>query len=227
MSRTISVILFDLDQTLYHPSTGLLQASDAKINRYLAQELDLPLEEADTLRKRLWRQYGTTARGAEMEFGLSQPKMYEASIKDVNPAEYLEPDPALLAMLKALDAELYVMTNSIGHHADRVLEALGIADCFAGVFDICSFDWCAKPDTQAYECVLAAVKQPAEEIALIEDFAHNLPPAAALGIFTVYLGPGSADADLCIEHLLDLPKALRNAGVVLERKTDKAQKCGD
>jgi hypothetical protein len=66
--------------------------------------------------------------------------------------------------------------------------------------------------------VVEQLQRPAAEIALIDDFAHNLPAAAALGLLTIYLGESPAEADLCLRDLHDLPEALRRAHIILQRR---------
>ena len=217
MPRIITTILFDLDHTLYEPATGLLAAGDCMITDYLAHRLELPREEADELRARLWRQYGTSARGAEIEFGLAQPDFYYESLKDLDPSEHLCHDEPLAAMLEGLEAELHVVTNSASDYAHRVLKALGIDHCFKEVFGIEALQWCPKPEDTAYQCVLERLGRDPAEVAMVEDFPWNLVPAKALGMFTVFLGPEREEADLWLTKLLDLPEKLAEAGVELKR----------
>lgn len=217
MARLITTILFDLDHTLYTPDTGLLAAGDCMITEYLAHRLHLPPEEADALRQRLWRQYGTTARGAEIEFGLAQPDLYLESLRDLNPEEYLCPDQPLADMLSSLDADLYVVTNSASDYARRVLAALQVDECFRDVFGIEALKWCPKPEESAYQCVLDAIGAQPTDVAMVEDFPWNLVPAKALGMFTIFLGPERSKADLWLRQLLDLPEALAAAGIALQK----------
>ena len=217
MNRTLTAILFDLDQTLYAPETGLLQAGDCRITDYLARRLQMPPEQADAERRRLWRQYGTTARGAEIEYGIPQRELYIHSLEDLDPGEYLCRDEALERMLHGLPAELYVLTNSAASYAHRTLAALGIDHCFRRVFDIEALNWCPKPEHSAYRRVLDVLNRPAEEVAMVEDFPWNLVPAKELGMFTIFLGPEPAEADLWLTNLLELPAALARAQVGLAR----------
>lgn len=215
MKRRLTAILFDLDHTLYAPETGLLEAGDCRITDYLARRLNLSTAKADAERRRLWRQYGTTARGAEIEYQIPQAELYLQSLEGLDPADYLCRDEPLADMLASLPVDLYVVTNSALLYAQKALAALGIADCFRSVFDIAALNWCPKPEASAYQCVLEAIHRPATEVAMVEDFAWNLIPAQELGMFTIYLGPEAAPADLWLTNLLDLPEKLRQAGVCL------------
>lgn len=217
MARLITTILFDLDHTLYEPATGLLAAGDRRITDYLARQLGLPHAEADELRRRLWRQYGTTARGAEIEFGLAQAELYAESLGELDPGQYLRPDGPLARMLAALPADRYVVTNSSALYAQRVLAALGLSTCFREVFGIEALRFSPKPETRAYEVVLEAIGRDPREVAMVEDFPWNLVPAKKLGMLTILLGPEPAEADVWLRQLADLPQALAAAGVTLAR----------
>ncbi len=216
--RTLTAILFDLDHTLYQPACGLMEAGDRRITEFLARRLGLSWGEADALRERLWRQYGTTALGAERELGIPQAELYEHVQGGLEPESFLTPDPAVAAMLAGLEADLYVATNSLASYAQRVLAVLGLADHFVAVLDIAAMGWRPKPQPEAYLALVQAVGRPAGELALVDDFAHNLPPARELGLYTIFLGAGQAEADLCLRELTSLPQALRQADVALTRR---------
>jgi len=214
--RVLTALLFDLDQTLYAPETGLLPAGDRRITDYLTHRLGLPREQADAERRRLWREYGTTARGAEIEYGLPQRDLYLHSLEDLDPAEYLTRDEPLAHMLLGLNADRFVVTNSAANYAHRVLAALGIDHCFERVFDIEALGWQPKPEHAAYHCVLDALARPAAEVGMVEDFPWNLAPARELGMFTIYLGADAAEADVTLTDVLGLPEALVGAGITLQ-----------
>ncbi|MFW6437545.1 MAG: pyrimidine 5'-nucleotidase [Armatimonadota bacterium] len=207
--REIDVILFDLDNTLYHPGTGLVEAGDRTITRFIADRLQMPWEDADELRRRTWKQYGATARGLELEFGVPQRDFFAGSIERVAITDYLKPHPELRRMLKSLPQRLYVFTNAPSVYARRTLEALGIADLIVNIFDIETTGGRPKPECHCYEQVLEEIGMPAERVALLEDTEANLAPAADLGIITVKVGPPPPEGDhLYIKELLDLPDLL-------------------
>ncbi|MGI5818658.1 MAG: pyrimidine 5'-nucleotidase [Armatimonadota bacterium] len=209
--RRIDVILFDLDNTLYHPQCGLLEAGDRTITQFISDRLDLPHDEADRLRVRTWEEYGATARGLEVEFGVPQREFFAGSIERVPVADYLEPRQELREMLCALPQRLYVFTNAPSGYARRTLDALGIADLIEEIFDIETTGGQPKPECRCYDHVVAQVGAPPERIALLEDTEANLEPAAELGMVTIKVGPPPPEGDhIYLEDLLDLPKLLRS-----------------
>lgn len=205
----IDVILFDLDNTLYDPQSGLLEAGDRTITRFIADRLQIPWDEADELRVRTWTEYGATARGLEVEFGIPQREFFAGSIEQVPITEYVEPRPELREMLECLPQRLYVFTNAPSVYARRTLEALGITDLIEDVFDIEATGGRPKPECHCYDRVLVQVEAPAERVALLEDTEANLEPAAELGMVTIKVGPPPPEGEhLYIEDLLDLPELL-------------------
>jgi len=205
----VDAILFDLDNTLYEPACGLLAAGDRVITDFIARRLGLPWEEADRLRVRTWREYGATARGLEVEFGVPRREFFTGSIERVPVEDYVRPRPELAAMLARLPQRRFVFTNATATYAARVLAALGVADLFARVFDIEFGGGRPKPESGGYRRVLDAVAVPAHRLALIEDTEANLGPAAALGMVTIKLGgPAPAAPHLPLDDLLELPALL-------------------
>lgn len=206
----VDVILFDLDNTLYEPESGLLEAGNRLITRFIAQRLAIGLEEADRIRVRTWREYGATARGLEVEHGVPQSEFFAGSIEQLQVEKYLRRRPELVKMLRRLPQRLCVFTNAPGGYARRVLQTLGIADEMDKVMDISVADGRPKPDFECYDCVVEAVGASPERIALVEDTEANLEPAAEIGMFTIKLGPPPPDTmHLYLESLTDLPRLLR------------------
>ena len=54
--------LFDLDDTLFEASGGMLHKIHLLMNEYMCRELGMEWEEASALRRRYWSVYGATLR---------------------------------------------------------------------------------------------------------------------------------------------------------------------
>ena len=103
----LKIILFDLDNTLYPPSSGLLSShiflSDSPsippgIQVWLCDYLKLTWEEATVQRRVYLHRYGTTLGGLMAEHDVDA-RDYLTFVHDIPVGEYLEPSPALSAML--------------------------------------------------------------------------------------------------------------------------------
>jgi len=207
--ETIEVILFDLDNTLYPPQAGLIEAGDRLIAGFIADRLDLALEEADRLRVRLWLQYGATARGLQVEHGIPQREYFAGSIERVPIEEYIRPDPDLAALLRSLPHRRCVFTNSTERYAHRVLRGLGVDELFEGVYHIEFTGGCPKPEAESYRAVLDEIGVPPQRVALVDDTEANLGPAADLGMLTLKLhDPPEDPRHRYLEDLHDLPELL-------------------
>lgn len=179
-------ILFDLDETLYPPTTGLMPAIGDRMRVYLEQEYAMPPERAQDLQKRYWQEFGTTLRGLMLEREID-PQHYLNFVHDVDVTRYLKPNPQLRAQLQDIPYVKVIVTNADVPHAQRVLAQLGIADQFERIFDIVFFEYESKPARGAYERVLRALAARGDECILVEDTARNLDSARELGIQTILL----------------------------------------
>ncbi len=61
--RQAEAWVFDLDNTLYPPSTNLFAQIDERMRAFIAGFLELDLDEARRVQKTYFREYGTTLRG--------------------------------------------------------------------------------------------------------------------------------------------------------------------
>ena len=201
-------IFFDLDATLYPESNGLWPAIRIRIDQYMRERMNLPEAEIPKLREYYFRNYGTTLRGLQIHYGI-EARDYLNYVHDLPLHQYLQPDPALRAMLLSLPSDRWIFTNSDRAHAERVMAALGITDCFEGMVDVYNLEPHCKPRPEAYHLALeiAGVTNP-QKCALLDDSPRNLAPAKAMGLFTILIGQNGnhASADRSLANIHDLPE---------------------
>jgi pyrimidine 5'-nucleotidase len=206
----IDTILFDLDETLYDPSTEIWKLIRQRIELYLLEQMHFPAEQIPEIRARLFSTYGTTLRGLQMEHHIDA-EAYLDFVHDIPIEERIAPNPALGAMLRSLPQRKVIFTNANAGHAKRVLNALGIADCFDQIMDIFTVDPYCKPQLPAFEIALKSASiADAHRCAMLDDNQANLNAAHSFGIFTI-LANAETPAEGCdaaISSLLDLPKVL-------------------
>jgi putative hydrolase of the HAD superfamily len=191
----IKYLLFDLDETLYPFSTGLMQRINERMNEFMVRQLGVPEGEVTALRQSYWHTYGTTLRGLYVERHID-PQPFLNYVHDIPLGEYLRADEHLDALLSTLPQDKYIFTNAPADHARRVLRVLGIDRHFRGIFDINFIEYASKPAESAYRKVLSALAARGEECLMIDDSARNLAPARTLGIRTVLLnGRGSVGSN--------------------------------
>jgi putative hydrolase of the HAD superfamily len=214
MSPTPSpaILFFDLDDTLYSPQNGLWLAIRDRMRRYLIERMGFSPEEVDALRQEYFVTYGTTLRGLL----INHPERidadeYLAFVHDIPLQEFIQPNPSLRDLLLSLPQRRWIFTNSDDRHALRVLNVLGVRDCFEGIIDIRALGYTCKPVEDAYHRALALTgeKHPGRCI-MFDDSPRNLAPARALGFYTVLVGDDKPDPSAChsITSLQELPEAL-------------------
>ena len=209
----MDVLLFDLDNTLYPPERELFSLIDVRINRFMTEQVGIPADRVDGMRRDYWQAYGVTLQGLIRHHGVD-PEAYLHYVHDVDVSAQLFPDPELREMLAALPQRKAVFTNGSTCHAGRVLAALGIADQFECVYDIRVANYLPKPFPEPYHAVLAAIGVPAERCTMIEDSRDNLRTAKNLGMTTVLVGNGATPSFVDL-HLPDV-RALGTALSLVE-----------
>jgi putative hydrolase of the HAD superfamily len=190
--------LFDLDDTLYDASSGLWSAMQARMEQYIVDRLTISPDAAAALRLRYARQYGTTLNGLRAEYAIDSDE-YLAHVHNIDLSAFIQPNSELRGMLGRIRLRKAIFTNADLPHARRVLEALGIVDCFEVISDITARDYACKPDARAYHIMLAQLGASPSECVYVDDAPRNLSSARELGILTILvsaqpsLPPGGAD----------------------------------
>jgi len=201
--------LFDLDNTIYPPDSGLWEAIGERINLYMVRRLGLDPREAGARRESYLAAFGTTLNGLRREYGIDALDFLEF-VHDLPLEHYLRHDAELDAMLSRLPLAKAILTNADAPHARRVLARLGVARHFDRIIDIHALEFVNKPDRGAYLRALELLGARPEECIFLEDSPRNLLPARELGMHTVLVGgeaPGQG-IDHRIARLLDLEAVL-------------------
>jgi putative hydrolase of the HAD superfamily len=177
--------IFDLDNTLYPASCNLFAQIDIRMRQFIAQTLKVDLDQAYTLQKRYYRDYGTTLRGLMLAHGLP-PDEFLTFVHDID-YHALPPSPELARTLSDLPGRKLIFTNGTEKHAENVLARLGLSDHFDAIFDIRAAQYVPKPNAECYHRLTSRHAVDATRSAMFEDIARNLIPAAEVGMTTVWV----------------------------------------
>lgn len=207
-----NTFFFDLDETLYPSSAGLWMEIRARINIYLQERLGFSAEEIETVREKYFREYGTTLRGLQANHHVDMDD-YLAFVHDIPLEGYLQPNPALRAVLNSIQARKFIFTNADCAHADRVTRALGLDGAFDGCIDVHVIAPHCKPMPEAFSLALKAAGDPQpRNCVLLDDQGRITRAARAMGMYTVLVGkddPGF-EADAALLSLVELPSLVMN-----------------
>ncbi|QQO09115.1 HAD-IA family hydrolase [Breznakiella homolactica] len=166
----IKYILFDMDNTLYSPRFKVEDAVGERMNKFLADFLDIPIDEAVRLRQTHVPKYGTTMQWLVAEKGFTDiDGMYAAAYPD-GEADSLFPDPELRTFLTQLPVPYAILTNSPMEHVHRVLDRLAVRDLFSHIFDIRWAGLKGKPSAETFRRVLETVDAEPETTLFVDDY---------------------------------------------------------
>ncbi len=184
----ISTLFFDLDDTLYESGNGLWSAIRDRMSEYMAERLGLPRDEIPVLRRQYYETYGTTLRGLQKHYQVDADD-YLAYVHDIPLDVYLHPDLKLRELLLSLPQHRWIFTNADADHAGRVLQKIGVSDCFEGIIDVRALEFACKPEREAYLRAMAlANESDPRKCVLLDDSPVNLAGAHELGMITVLVG---------------------------------------
>ena len=190
--------VFDLDNTLYPPETGLFAQIEPRMTAYVARAAGVDIDEADHLRDLYWRQYGTTLAGLMAEHDVD-PGPYLDEVHEID-FSVLDPAPDLARAIAALPGRRIVYTNGCEPYARNVLAARGLNGVFDAVYGVEHAGFRPKPEQAAFEAVFALDDLPAERGAMFEDDTRNLAAPHAMGMRTVHVAPRLAHHDHIHHH---------------------------
>lgn len=114
-------------------------------------------------------------------------------------------DMVLIAFIRELKQryQTAVISNYADNLRPELTDQFAIADAFDEIIISCE-EGVTKPDPRIFHLALARLKRRPQEAVFIDDFAHNVEAAKAVGIAAIHFQPG-----------IDLPAALRQLGVSL------------
>ena len=188
---TDRVWLFDLDNTLHDAGAWVFAQMNDTMRRYVVDTLGVTPAEADALREKYWRRYGSTMLGLVRHH-------------DVSPAHFLHEThrfPGLeqrvtghrhdLAAIARLRGRRIVLTNAPRAYAMRVLGALGIAHLFEQVLSVEDMrmfgDWRPKPDRRMLRAIAVRLGVHPSRCVLVEDSLDNVLAARRVGMAPVWM----------------------------------------
>ena len=201
--------VIDLDNTLYAADSGVFARMDKRMTTFVASELGVTDEEANRLRVKYWKEYGTTLRGMMLHHGM-EPEVFLHDVHDINAHEILARDENLDVALGRLQVRKVIHTNGIREHAERILVTLDIAHHFEHIYDIRFNHYIPKPSLETLARLIEQEGFTPQRTLVVDDMEANLAVARELGCKTVWITHEKAGGawDYHIPHFHHLPDAL-------------------
>lgn len=222
---TVKNIIFDLDNTLYSPTSAMDAGISRRMMAAVVDFLGMDLDAATELRHKNVPYYSTTLEWLRSR-GLTDVEGYFAKVHPDNEADELAYDKDLRSFLQSIEQKKIVLTNAPREHADRVLEKLKIADLFSAVVDIRACGLLGKPYANSYKIALEKCGGTIDDTIFLDDQYKYTDGFEALGGTALLVGnkngahlnpesaaynkdvPPHPGRTIKIESVYDLPKIL-------------------
>jgi putative hydrolase of the HAD superfamily len=213
VSSTVTYLLFDLDETLYPSSSGMVKEISRRMTRYVSRFLNLDEDSAARIRRHLSQKHGTTLTGLMSEHNFKDPESYLEYAHPVDVERFLHKDPELVATLASIDLPKSILTNAPAEHARRILAYLEIEHFFQRIFDIRMSGFRGKPERGVYLRVLAELERQASEVLFIDNRLDYLLAFREIGGKVVWVADRSVQEKAAagvarIAHVKELPAFL-------------------
>jgi putative hydrolase of the HAD superfamily len=197
----IDTWIFDLDLTLYGPEANIMAQVRDRIALFVEKHFNIGSDEAHKIRHTYWKKYGTTLGGLMAEHKVD-PNGYLDFVHDVD-MDLLRPDEDLRHQIISLPGRKLIFTNADAPYAERVLAARGLDNLFEDIFDIHRMQHVPKPAAASYDSLCAQLDINPARALFVEDSAHNLAPAKALGMTTIWVNHGTEAVSSDTEEFVD------------------------
>ncbi len=195
----VTTWVFDLDNTLYPPDSGIWREIDQRISLFLIDLFGIDGFSARALHQHYYRRHGTTLRGlVEENIGEAVERFLEF-VHDID-RSMLTPDTTLVREIERLPGRKLIFTNGSRDHAIQTVRQLGLEGLFEDAFDIVAASLVPKPAEAAYDAFFQKYDADPRSAAMFEDIAKNLLPAKARGMTTVLVTARSDRTDHREDH---------------------------
>ena len=179
--------IFDLDDTLHNASAHIFPVMNRTMTQYIMDELDLDEPAAHELRKHYWRVYGATLKGLMRHHGVDAYHFLQETHRLMDLPNMVIQIKRLKHLLNSLPGRKCVFTNAPREYAIRVLQLMGIEDCFELIFSVESTKFHAKPSVRGFQILLKTLKAKPVDCVMLEDNLPALMTAKRLGMRTIWI----------------------------------------
>jgi putative hydrolase of the HAD superfamily len=181
------IYVFDLDDTLHNASAHIFPVMNQAMTQYIMEALDLSLFEAQKMRQHYWKVYGATLKGLMRHHGVDAYHFLQETHALMDLPNMVIQVKQLKNMLNSLSGRKCVFTNAPREYAIRVLELMGIADCFELIFSVESTKFHAKPSLRGFQMLLKTLRAKPSDCVMLEDNLPALMTAKRLGMQTIWV----------------------------------------
>jgi len=183
-----SVLIWDLDNTLYRITPELADMLDAAMAEALVYDLGVPLD-FETTKAKVKESYKIFRDGGEVfyrDYGIS-PKDLFRTYNYRNPVEEIKPYDSLVEKIIKLPLRQYVFTASNRYASEKILQKIGLYEFFKdNFFSVEDFGFYKKNESaDVYHKLCETICAKPKDCVFIDDSYSNLEMAKKSGMKTV------------------------------------------
>ena len=178
----VTTWVFDLDNTLYPPESGVWPMINERITLFLVDRFGLDGLSARALHQHYYARHGATLCGLVLDN--IEVEQFLEFVHDIDRSG-LKPDPLLAREVARLPGRKLIFTNGSRHHALMTARQLGLDGLFEDAFDILAAQLTPKPAEAAYDAFFARYGIDPKRAAMFEDLPKNLAIPKEKGMTTV------------------------------------------
>ena len=187
MTVSKKIWIFDLDDTLHNASAHIFPVMNRAMTQYIMDELNLDEAAAHKLRQHYWRIYGATLKGLMRHHGVDAYHFLKQTHDEMDLPNMVIQVKRLRDHINRLPGRKCVFTNAPREYAIRLLQLMGIDDCFELVFSVESTQFHAKPSVRGFQMLLKTLKANPKNCIMLEDNLPALMTAKRLGMQTIWV----------------------------------------
>lgn len=209
----IKHIIFDVDKTIYPSSCGFGDEMDRRISQYTADFIKISLDQANLLRRRSVKDYGTTLRWLQVEHGLKDTEHYLDYVHPKDVHNYLPNRDEVKNMFHKIPISISILSNGPIENVDRILHYYNIKHLFNPIIDIKDNNLKGKPHRESYEKILNHIDHNIGEILFVDDVEDYLIPFHDMGGNVLLVNEREKHTKMKfdeITNILELPIYLKN-----------------
>ena len=180
-----NIWLFDLDNTLYSPKTGIFSQIDFRMKKFISNKLKISENEAFNIQKKFYKKYGSTLFGLMRNFNCD-PEEFLRFVHDID-FRNLKKSDSLRKKLIFFPEKKSIYTNGDADYAKKLLNALGLDGVFYDIFDIRKTNYIPKPMKQSFEKLVSLYDLKTSEVVYFDDLDKNLKTAFLNGVTTIHI----------------------------------------
>lgn len=202
---------------------GIAQAVKRNIEEFLVKICGFAENKASSLRVELFKTYGSTLAGLRALGHDIDADDYHSFVHGRLPYELIKPDLELKKLLRSIKQRKMIFTNSDRDHAMKVLNRLGLEDCFDQIIcfetmnpNLSRSTWSneypvvLKPSLDAMTIALRVAQINPCRSLFLDDNVHNIAAGKAMGLQTCLVGKTvkSKEADYVLETVNNLEQVI-------------------